>query len=65
MTVTEALQRVAVSIDDAAHLIGIGRQSAYAAAKSGELPTVRMGRRLLVPVGPLFAKFDIPLEQDS
>ena len=37
------------TIEEAARLLGIGRSSAYAAARRGEIPTVRIGKRLLVP----------------
>ena len=37
------------TIEEAARLLGIGRSSAYAAAQRGEIPTVRLGRRLVVP----------------
>jgi excisionase family DNA binding protein len=30
-------------------MLRISRQSAYAAVHNGELPTIRLGRRLLVP----------------
>ena len=46
-----ALQgRVTVSIEEAARLLGLGRSAAYEAARRGELPTRRLGRRPLVPV---------------
>ena len=49
-----ALQgRVTVSIEEAARLLGLGRSAAYEAARRGELPTRRLGRRLLVPVPAL------------
>lgn len=49
-----ALQgRVTVSVEEAAHLLGLGRSAAYEAARRGELPTRRLGRRLLVPVPAL------------
>ena len=38
-----------MSVEEAGRLLGISRKSAYKAAASGELPTVRFGRRLLVP----------------
>jgi excisionase family DNA binding protein len=38
-----------MTIDDAARKLGISRNSAYTAARAGELPTIRIGRRLLVP----------------
>lgn len=37
------------TIEEAARLLGIGRSSAYAAAQRGEIPTIRLGRRLVVP----------------
>ena len=42
-------ERLTVSVEDAARLLGISRGLAYEAARRGELPTVRLGRRLLVP----------------
>ena len=37
------------TIEEAARLLGIGRSTAYEAARRGEIPTIRIGRRLLVP----------------
>jgi hypothetical protein len=45
--------RLAVSVPVAGRWLGIGRNAAYDAAKRGELPTVKIGRRLLVPVEAL------------
>ena len=42
-----------MSVDDAARLLGISRGLAYDAARRGELPTIRLGRRLLVPTARL------------
>ena len=41
--------RAVLDIAEAAKLLGISRNSAYEAAARGELPTIRIGRRLLVP----------------
>jgi excisionase family DNA binding protein len=38
-----------LTIEEAAQLLRIGRNSAYEAARRGQIPTVRIGRRLLVP----------------
>ena len=38
-----------LTVEEAAQMLRISRQSAYQAAKAGELPTVKIGRRLLVP----------------
>ena len=45
--------RSTVTIEEAAPILGISRGSTYAAARTGELPTIRIGRRLLVPVAGL------------
>jgi excisionase family DNA binding protein len=42
-----------ITVEHAARLCGIGRNAAYRAAASGELPTIRLGRRLLVPTAQL------------
>lgn len=45
--------RAAISVEEAARLLGLGRSAAYEAARRGELLTRRLGRRLLVPVPAL------------
>ena len=41
------------SLDEAAIALGIARSSAYQAARCGEIPTVRFGRRVRVPTAAL------------
>jgi excisionase family DNA binding protein len=45
--------RATITIEQTAQLLGLGRTAAYDAARRGELPTRRLGRRLLVPVPAL------------
>lgn len=45
--------RATLRVEEAAEVIGIARSTAYAAVARGEIPTVRIGRRLMVPVGAL------------
>lgn len=47
--------RSTCSIDEAAAVLGIGRSTAYAAARDGSLPAVRLSHRLLVPTAKLLA----------
>jgi excisionase family DNA binding protein len=42
-----------ITVDQAAAVLGIGRSAAYQAANNGDLPVVKIGRRLIVPVGAL------------
>ena len=41
------------TVEEAAEVLHIGRSAAYEAAKQGEIPTVRIGRRVIVLWGPL------------
>lgn len=45
--------RVTISVEEAASLLGLGRSAAYEAARRGQIPTRRLGRRLFVPVPAL------------
>ena len=51
-------QAAVYTIEEAARLLGIGRSSAYAAARRGEIPTIPIGRRLLVPKAALHKLLD-------
>ncbi len=44
-----------ITVAEAGHLLGLSRSSAYRAAARGELPTVRFGRRLVVPTHKVLA----------
>jgi excisionase family DNA binding protein len=46
-------QCLTVSVEEAGRLLGISRGAAYARAVDGSLPTIRLGKRLLVPKGAL------------
>ncbi len=43
------MERDVLTIEEAAQRLGIARGSAYEAARRGEIPVIRIGRRLLVP----------------
>ena len=42
-----------MTVTEAARIIGISRSAGYRAAHKGELPTIRVGGRLLVPTAKL------------
>ena len=42
-------KRLTYTIAEAAEMLGIGKNQAYQAANEGELPTIKIGRRRLVP----------------
>lgn len=47
-TGTAILDRATYTIEEAATILGIGRTSAYRAARSGEIPTIKIGRRIVI-----------------
>lgn len=55
MTVEELLDgsRLTISVPETAALLGVSRNSAYEAARRGEIPVLEIGRRLVVPVARL------------
>ena len=45
--------RVVLTVEEAAEMLKISRPSAYQAVQRGEIPIIRIGRRILVPVAAL------------
>jgi excisionase family DNA binding protein len=53
VTVPSPEEQPTLTIEEAAAFLGLGRSSAYEAARRGELPTLRFGRALRVPTAAL------------
>ena len=53
--VTNWRREATLSMSQTAEILRISRNSAYAAAKRGDIPTVRFGGKILVPVARLRA----------
>lgn len=47
------LDRPTISVEQAAAIFGIGRNAAYEAVRRGEIPSVRLGGRILVPTAAI------------
>jgi excisionase family DNA binding protein len=41
------------SVPEAGKLLGIGRNAAYEAARRGDIPTIKIGKRVVVPTALL------------
>jgi excisionase family DNA binding protein len=54
-----------LSIDQACRLLGVSRGVGYRAAASGDLPTLRWGRRLYVPTARLLVMLGLPAEEQA
>ena len=46
-------ERRTFTVPEAAKALGIGRAAAYEGARTGQIPTIRIGKRILVPVAAL------------
>ena len=49
----ELFHRMAVSVHEAASLLGISKDLAYDLVRRDELPSIRLGGRVVVPTRPL------------
>jgi len=58
-------EKLAVTVDEAAAMLGISRSHAWRLIWSGELSSKRLGRRVLVPVRALQRLLDPELQKAS
>jgi excisionase family DNA binding protein len=46
-------EKLTFTVEEAGRMLGVSRNTAYACARSGELPVVKLGTRLVVPKAAL------------
>ncbi len=49
----DPLEEPTVDVERAGRILGISRGSAYEGVRTGDLPSIRVGRRILVPTAKL------------
>ncbi|TFD13853.1 DNA-binding protein [Cryobacterium sp. TMT1-2-2] len=54
----ELSERVTVSVEQAGQVLGLSRGAAYNAARRGDIPTLKIGKRLIVSTAQLLAMLD-------
>jgi excisionase family DNA binding protein len=47
--------RATITVEEAGAVLGVGRSAAYAGVRSGDIPAIRVGKRLLCPTAKLKA----------
>lgn len=52
------VQRLTLTVEEAAETLGISRAFAYEAVASGDIPCIRIGRRILIPKAALEKMLD-------
>lgn len=55
----DPVRRPTLTVPEAGRILGLSRDAAYQAAARGQIPTLRIGRRLLVPTARLLAMLGI------
>lgn len=53
------VERLTVTVEEAAVMLGSSRTTAYGCASRNEIPTVRLGRRVVVPTAALMTMLRI------
>ena len=43
-------KRLTVNVEEFAQIVGIGRNTAYECVRRGVIPSIRLGRRIIIPV---------------
>lgn len=54
------MRRETLTVPEAAKILGIGRNSAYEAIRRGDIPSVRIGKRLVIPKCALYRLLEGP-----
>ena len=57
--------KMVFSISEAADMLGISLNHAYAMAKTGQIPSVKLGRRIVVPIDSLNRKINVEEGKES
>jgi excisionase family DNA binding protein len=59
LTMDDLRNRVTVNVwPEAGKVLGLSKNTTYAAAKRGDIPTLRIGGRIVVPVARLLAMLE-------
>lgn len=48
-------EKLTVSVNEASKILGLSRNAAFKAAKSGQLPSFKIGKRILIPKNKLMS----------
>jgi hypothetical protein len=51
-------ERLTISVPEAGRRLGLGRNASYEAARRGEIPVLKFGKKLVVPIVALARKLE-------
>lgn len=58
------MKRLTVSVEESAQMLGISRALAYELVRKNEIPSIKLGRRLVVPLAALLRLLQTPDADD-
>lgn len=58
-------EQAVMTVPEAGAYVNLGRAAAYEAANRGDIPTLRIGRRLVVPTAAFRSMLGLPVERAS
>jgi excisionase family DNA binding protein len=58
------MKRLTVSVEESAQMLGISRALAYELVRKNEIPSIKLGRRLVVPLAALLRLLETPEADD-
>jgi excisionase family DNA binding protein len=61
--IPDPARKPTLTVPEAGQILGLSRPSAYEAVARGDIPTLRIGRRILVPTARLLALLGIESTQ--
>ena len=56
-------KKITGTVDEAAKVLKVSRNSAYEGVKEGQIPSIRVGKRILVLWGPFMRKLGVEEDQ--
>lgn len=60
------MEKLTMTVEEAGKLLGIGKSSAYEAVRNGSIPSIRIGRRFLIPriaIDSMMASVAVQIDQ--
>ncbi len=56
-------KKITGTVDEAAKVVGVSRNSAYEGVRNGDIPSMRIGKRIVVLWQPLLRKLGVEEDQ--
>jgi excisionase family DNA binding protein len=57
---TNKTERLTVGVEEAGKMLGVSRATAFKLVRSGRIPAIKLGHRLLVPKAEVFKILGLP-----